>query len=364
VEYIDLATAGLSPGKFLGLQRIADTGGTFTMLALDQNEAIVRMERSALAQLSEDRDPTYEEFVVAKGNLTRILAPHSSACLLDAPYGAWHTVATGRFPKGVGLLVCLERTTVTTDDGIGRITLLEDDWSVAKIKGMGADAVKLLVHFEPTHKESVRLQRALVRKVERECRKHDILFLLETLSYPLQGEESSSESYLKRKPTSVIRTARALSKYCDVYKAEFPGTLGFDVEAKLTRNLEKLNNACRKPWVLLSAGTDFPDYRRQVEMALRHGANGILGGRSFWQEYFSAGTDVERCRWLSTVAIRRLQEISTLVHDEATPWFERYGWALSDFTAIEVPEKWYEGYGKKARRGASSHSAEQSDNAD
>ena len=35
--------------------------------------------------------------------------------------------------------------------------------------------------------------------------------------------------------------------------------------------------------VLLSAGVDYPDYYKQVQMALGSGASGVLGGRAFWK---------------------------------------------------------------------------------
>ncbi len=40
--------------------------------------------------------------------------------------------------------------------------------------------------------------------------------------------------------------------------------------------------------MLLSAGVgvDFPDYKKQVDMAMKAGASGVLGGRAFWKEYF------------------------------------------------------------------------------
>ena len=82
----------------------------------------------------------------------------------------------------------------------------------------------------------------------------------------------------------MIESARILSRYCDVYKAEFPGTLGVETDAQLLDNLKKLNDACVKPWVLLSAGVDYPQYKKQVEMAMKAGAQrrarrpGVLEG--------------------------------------------------------------------------------------
>jgi len=50
--------------------------------------------------------------------------------------------------------------------------------------------------------------------------------------------------------------------------------------------------------VLLSAGVDFPDYKSQVELAVKHGgASGVLGGRAFWKEFFLQPTAEARQRY-------------------------------------------------------------------
>ncbi len=340
-----LEKASMTPGKLLGMQRISNTNGTLTMLALDQNSSIIKMARSALERIGQHREPTYEELVQAKLDLTRELGKKASAVLLDSVYGIWHAVCAFRFPRNAGVIVRLERTGAdTTPDGNGRITVIEPGWSVAKIKRLGADAVKLLVYYEPTHTQSAERQRALVEQVARECDEHDIVFLLETLSYPFAGEEKTSESYLRRKPTTVIDTARHLSALCDVYKAEFPGTLGFDSDEQLAANLEALNEASRRPWVLLSAGVDFPDYERQVAMSLDHGASGILGGRAFWKEYFNFDDRAERVRFLRTEGVRRLTTIDRMVKKRTTPWFKKYRLTKASFARCRIPEGWQREY--------------------
>ena len=57
-----------------------------------------------------------------------------------------------------------------------------------------------------------------------ECQKHDILMLLETVAFPFGGEKKTDPSYVNRKAATVIESARQLSRFCDIYKAEFPGT--------------------------------------------------------------------------------------------------------------------------------------------
>ena len=112
--------------------------------------------------------------------------------------------------------------------------------------------------------------------------------LLETIPFPFGGEKKTDAGYLDRKAQSIIEAARQLSPFCDIYKSEFPGTLGRESVGQLEDNLHALDAASERPWVLLSAGVDYPDYVQQVEMALDVGASGTLGGRSFWKEYLLA----------------------------------------------------------------------------
>ena len=56
---------------------------------------------------------------------------------------------------------------------------------------MGADAVKLLAQFEPTEPQSAEHQFQLIDHVYSECKKHDILMLLETVAFPFGGEKKT-----------------------------------------------------------------------------------------------------------------------------------------------------------------------------
>ena len=277
---------GLTPGKLRGLQRISNPNGTLTMLALDQNSSVIEMAINALASVGENRRPTYNEIVEAKLDLTRYLASAASGVLLDAYYGAWSAIASEAIPPDTGLLVRYEMSGSPKNQVGAPMAAVEPGWSVEKIKRMGADAVKLLAQFEPTEPISAEHQFQLVEHVYNECRKFDILLLLETVSFPFGGEKKTSPSYLDRKPQTVIEAARQLSRFCDIYKSEFPGTLGRQSDDQLENNLHALDAASERPWVLLSAGVDYAQYLRQVEMAMGVGASGILGGRAFWKEYF------------------------------------------------------------------------------
>jgi len=327
---------GLSPGKLRGLQRICNTNGTLTMVATDQNSSMINMMKDALK-----RDPSYDEIVDAKITLTDALAPHCSAILVDAYYGVWNTVASFHLPRETGVLVRVEKSGGGKNAVGAPLGAVEPGWGVAKIKRIGADAVKLLAQFEPTEPDSAEHQFALVQQVSEECRKHDILFLLEPTSFPIGDETKKSKSYLDRKARTVIDSARILSASCDVYKAEFPGTIGHESDDQLRKNLEALNAASLKPWVLLSAGVDYPEYKKQVEMAMKAGASGVLGGRAFWKEYFLQGDQAAREKFARGECVQRVKETDAIVRAQGAPWFKRYALTREQLGGMRACEYWH-----------------------
>lgn len=343
----------LTPGKLRGLQRISNDNSTLTMVATDQNSSMMSMIQESLKKKGENREATYDEIVEAKITLARHLAPYSSALLVDGYYGAWNVVASFSIPRQVGLLVRVEISSVTKNARGGPLGSVEPGWSVHKIKRMGADAVKLLAQFEPTEVDSAEHQFAFVQAIYQECQKHDILLLLETVAFPFDGEKKDSKSFVERKAETVIESARQLSRFCDVYKAEFPGHLGKESEQQLQENLRQLDAASERPWVLLSAGVDFPDYKKQVEMAVRSGASGVLGGRAFWKEYFLQDGQAAREKFAREEAANRVKQVDDIVQKHAKPWFSRYGLTMEDLQEMRAAEKWHFRYPGEAAGGSS-----------
>lgn len=339
---------GLTPGKLRGLQRISNPNGTLTMLAVDQNSSMIEMAQKALKSKSQDREPTYDEIVEAKLDLARQMSPAASGLLIDAFYGAWPVIATGALPPEKGLLIRVEKSGSGKNKAGGPMGEIEPGWSVEKIKLMGADAVKLLAPFEPGEPVSAEHQFALITHVYEECKKYDILFLLEPITFPYNGEKKNDASYLDRKGATVIETARQISRLCDVYKAEFPGTIGRESDSQLSDNLHALSAASERPWVLLSAGVDYPDYYKQVKMAMECGCSGVLGGRAFWKEYFLQDGPKARAEFAAGEGRRRVAEVDQVVREHGTPWFAKYGMTEDDFRSIRAAEGWHARYAPQA----------------
>jgi tagatose 1,6-diphosphate aldolase len=332
---------GLTPGKLRGLQRISNPNGTLTMVAFDQNSSMIDLAQKALKAKGQDREPTFEEVVEAKLDLMRTMSPAASGTLIDAYYGAWPGIATGAMPPDKGLIVRIEKSGAPKNKQGGTLGEIEAGMSVEKLKLMGVDVVKLLAQYEPGELSSAEHQFAFVQKIYEDCKKYDILMLLEPTCFPYGGEKKADAAFLDRKAETVIESARQLSRWCDVYKAEFPGTLGHESEDQLRDNLQALDAASERPWVLLSAGVDYDDYVVQVKMAMEAGASGILGGRAFWKEYFQQDGAEARTRFAAEVGAQRIAAVDRIVREHGTPWYARYGLTKEEMATIRAAEGWH-----------------------
>jgi tagatose 1,6-diphosphate aldolase len=330
----------LSIGKIRGLQRIAGESGIFTICALDHRGSLEKKLCPGLTPEECSEDMT--EF---KMELCRFLAPHASAVLLDPIFGAAQAVSRGLPGRDVGLLVSLEETGYQGSAEMRQSCLL-NGWSVRKIKLMAADAVKLLIYYRPDSSVAGR-QRDLVAEVATECQRYDLPCLVEALSYPVGREETDGELFARLKPDIVIQTARDLTALpVDILKAEFPAELdGRHSAPEALRLCQELNAASAKPWVLLSAGTDYNVFIRQVEIACRAGASGFLAGRAVWQEAVSMAPE-QRRKFVAETAVPRLKKLVSTAEKCAEPWTGRIG--LKPEKLFEAGRDWYQSYGENA----------------
>jgi tagatose 1,6-diphosphate aldolase len=265
----------LTIGKLRGLQQIASLDGIFNMCAMDHRGSLRRLA----GELS------YDQMVERKLELCANLAPHASAVLLDPEFGAAQCLGHGALPKGTGLIVSTEASGYVGASEYRSIELM-DDWSIEKIKRMGASAAKLLIYYRPDLIELANKLMDMVEAVGLECQKHDLPFVVEPVVYPIGEEVRNPAHFAKVREQLVLKTAQHIANLpIDVLKSEFPADLQYE------KDKEKLADLCRQldaaspvPWVVLSAAVDFDTFCQQVEIACRGGASGFLAGRAIWQE--------------------------------------------------------------------------------
>lgn len=328
----------ISIGKLRGLQQLADSKGMMTVCAIDH--------RGALKRALNGKNPaavSYQEIVDFKLDLCQAMAPFASAILLDPEYGAAQAIAAGLLPGSKGLLVSMEKTGYA-GASTARITELLPGWSVKKAKRMGASAVKLLVYFRPDLKDIASKQLDLVARLANQCIEEDIAFLVEPVSYPIEGSGASPEKFAEIKPGLVIETARQITALpIDVLKAEFPADIEFEQDEGMLLGLcQELNQASRLPWVLLSAGIDFDSFKKQVGIACKAGASGFLAGRALWQEGAQISSRKERMSFFQNTAAPRLKELAEIADSYGRPWYSRLGAENDRFTPLA--EGWYRSY--------------------
>ncbi|MGD0351913.1 MAG: tagatose 1,6-diphosphate aldolase [Dehalococcoidia bacterium] len=326
-------------GKIRGLQQISTTEGIFIMCAMDHRGSLKAMIEKE--QLDDEVD--YQELVEYKLELCAALAPHSSAVLLDPNYGAAQCISRGVLPGHTGLLVSIEATGYESTQ-LGRITTLLNNWSVEKIRRMGASAVKLLVYYRPDLNEIANKQLKTIQMVADECLKYDVPFLVETQTYPIKGENEDTSKLAALKPGLVIETARQVASLpIDVLKSEFPADLKYEADrSKLLQYCRQLDEATPVPWVILSAGVNYETFLKEVEIACSAGASGFLGGRAIWQEIVHFTDKKDRLKYLSTTVVDRLKELADIATKYAVPWYHKLGIKAHELAA--VPENWYVNY--------------------
>jgi len=331
--------ARLGIGKIRGLQQISTPEGIFIMCAMDHRGSLKAMIEKE--QLDDEVD--YQELVEYKLELCATLAPYSSAVLLDPNYGAAQCISRGVLSGHTGLLVSIEATGYESDPQ-GRITTLLTDWSVEKIRRMGASAVKLLVYYRPDLNEIANKQLKTIRMVAEECQKHDVPFLVETQTYAIKGENMKTSELAALKPGLVIETARQVASLpIDVLKSEFPADLKYEADrSKLIQYCRQLDEAIPVPWVILSAGVEYETFRKEVEIACNSGASGFLGGRAIWQEIVHFTDKKERLKFLSTTVVDRLKDLADIAAKYGVPWHRKLGIKADELAMVS--ENWYVTY--------------------
>jgi tagatose 1,6-diphosphate aldolase len=328
----------LSLGKLRGLQQVANAKGVLTVCAIDHRESL----RQALNEKNPEA-VSYRQMVALKLDLAGVVAPFASAVLLDPIYGAGQAIASGILPGHTGLLVSAEKTGYSGAI-TARITELLPDWSVRKAKKLGASAVKLLLYFRVDLKEIASKQLDLVGEVAEQCIEEDIPLLVESVSYPTAEEKNNPETFFKKKPELVVEAARSLTALpIDILKSEFPADIDYEQdEAKLKSYCRELSQVSRLPWVLLSAGTDFERFRKEVEIACKAGASGFMAGRALWQEASHMSSREERQNFFKSQTVSRLKELTQVADKWAVPWYVKMG--RRDGRFPDLSEGWYSSY--------------------
>jgi len=347
-------------GTLRGLMTLADDSGRFSMIAVDQRPPIF----AALARHGNRRpdDVSYDEVAAVKGVLVQALAPSASALLLDPVWSHPHHLTSA--PGRVGLISTLEDYTFDLVAGERRSRAIED-WSVAKIKRSGAQAVKLLAWYRPDASDATLAhQQAFVEAAARACREHELPFVLELLTYPLGDERADDAAYALAKPRLVIESVKTFAEPrfgVDLFKLEFPADLkytgefasgAFDGRSRtavyslddVRGFLHEVDAATSAPWVLLSAGVGPHEFSFNLELACLAGASGFLAGRAVWYDALEGYPDLETVQARLRAASRPYLRGLCALAERGRPWFEHPRFA-GGVRVAGAGQHWFRTYG-------------------
>lgn len=320
------------PGKIRGLQRVTSEAGFFEICALDHLSDFAELLAPDPASV------TFGDVVAAKDTLVRALSPSVSAFLLDARYGL-HAIATGALPGATGLMSTIEDEDYSIPEGPRR-TRYRAGWSLRQIKLAGADVAKLLWFYRPDgDAETAEHQRYVVRSLADECARLSLPLVVEPIWYPLPGEDPASDAWRAARVEGILASAfEANALGVDMLKVEFPGY----VDSQPGRDnavaaCKELDAGVTVPWVILSAGVGYTDFRTQVEIACRAGASGYLAGRSIWRDAVSTHEPGERAAAIQA-ARARLDELNAVTRANGRPYIAAH--SLPDALAA-MPDGWF-----------------------
>jgi tagatose 1,6-diphosphate aldolase len=308
-------------GTRRSIERLADDNGHFRMLAIDQRPPVLEL---IARQLGVDEAPL-DAVRDAKRLLVDALSSRASAVLVD-PVTAFSS--SDLISPRQGMIMTLENSQFETRPD-GRLTSLIPDWSVEKIKRIGADGVKFLAWYHPdAGPEVIAHQQQIVADVGAACRRNDIPFILELLLYPFP-DNTPDAGYGGRRAQMVLESVETFADQrfgVDLFKLECPIPVDDLVDdqrsdASLQPAFDDLHRAAGRPWVLLSGGAPPDAFVRMLSLGYRAGASGYLAGRSIWWDALQHYPDVDRVRReLNGSSVDFMQKINSLTETDAIPF--------------------------------------------
>ena len=326
----------LTKGKVKGINACADDRGVIRAAAIDQRGSLRK-------EIGKQGGPTTDEALTEFKRLaTKVLTKHASAVLMDPEYGL--PALKAKAPEA-GVLLAYEKTGYDANLK-GRLPDLLDHWSVRRLVEAGANAIKVLIYYDPfDDKDIVERKNAWLERIGAECAGVDVPFFLEPLAYDDDMDEKGLE-FAKRKPEYVKAYMKTLSDPrfgVDVLKVEVPVNMAYVqgskanktgevayTKAEALRHFAEASKATSKPFIYLSAGVNDDVFRESLELAAEAGANfnGVLCGRATWKDgipvYAKEGPAAFE-RWLEDRGVKNIEMLNEVLRRTAKPWWDVYG---------------------------------------
>lgn len=282
-----------------GLDTLATNEGVFTILAIDHRDSL----KAVLPG-----EATDQEIIDFKLALISGVGPQASGVMLEPEFSLPHAIEAGALAGSSGFMAALEAQGYMQDPWAGPTEMMPG-WTALDAKKFGASAAKLLLPYAPERLAHAEEQRKVVVNTAAICADLDIAFLVEPVAFGMNNAD---------RPAVVLDTVRQLTDLpIDVLKLEFPGDpTNPDGWADACA---AVNDACGQPWVLLSSGVTYEEYKAQLEVAFANGCSGFTGGRAIWRPASDA-SPMMRNEVITGLVSERFAELRDLAISTATPW--------------------------------------------
>jgi tagatose 1,6-diphosphate aldolase len=326
----------VTKGKAKGIDACADEGGVIRAAAMDQRGSLMR---EIGRQGGQATPASLTEFKTA---VTKALTPYASAILMDPEYGL--PALTAKAPDA-GVLLAYEKSGYDADPE-NRIPDVLERWTVRRLVEAGADAIKVLVYYDPFDDRDTNLRKEVViERIGAECAAAEVPLFVEPLAYK-KGVDEKGLEFAKKKPEAVKAYMATFSEPrfgIDVLKVEVPVNMAFvkgskantsgEVaysKAEALRHFKEAADAATKPFIYLSAGVTDEIFRESLEYAAESGAafNGVLCGRATWLAGLPVYAKQGRAAfdaWLADKGVRNIQMLNEVLDRAAKPWWTVYG---------------------------------------
>lgn len=286
----------LTPGKRRGIDTLTTDEGVFCVLAIDHRDSL----RAVLAD-----DVTDPEIVEFKLDLIRAVGARASGVMLEPEFTLPQAINAQAVSGQTGFIAALEAQGYMQDPWAGPTQFL-DGWSAQQAKTMGASAAKLLLPFDFRKPSHAAAQLDVVKAVAETCDALDIALLVEPVAFGMDPAD---------RPQVVLEGVGALTGLgIDILKVEFPGDP--NDPAGWSDACAAVDAACEEPWVLLSSGVTFEQYRAQLDVAFTNGCSGFTGGRAIWRPATEVAAP-ERASALRDIVVPRFDELRALAVSHA-----------------------------------------------
>ncbi|MBB1251513.1 tagatose-bisphosphate aldolase [Rhizobium sp. G21] len=290
----------MTTAELRGYQQICGDNGAMMVIACDQ--------RGGMRQLLAD-DPEAQAKIAndvlgdTKADITRYLASEAGCVLVDPVCAVPHLVDNWVLPRNTALLIGLDASGWDVSPEGYRISKLCDGVNARKVRELGGTGGKIMVYLRSDKPEANTRNLEILKDCIDDFAREELFLVVEFLTYRLEDE--SKEAYEAIFPQLILDGCRmSIDLGAKVLKIPYPGS--DDACAAVTKLCGDT------PWAVLSAGVDHSTFLVQVESAMKHGASGVIAGRSLWKDCISLDRTVTKSR-LQEIAVPRLREIQAII---------------------------------------------------